>query len=213
MRALTVAIIALAGVSTPAIAQPENVTDHVSFELDAQVLTDYDDSGLWVNGFGGGVNGLWALTASWHVGLRFGIDHWSFESESTVAGLVPPGAQVTFSQSTGQIDALSLSPMIRYEREEVFPARLGAFVQAGAGAVYQKTFALAEVKYSFGGPESVAKSEVDESNTEVQALAIAGITRPVSSSSWFEVLASYTTILADETVDVWGIGVGFRMRV
>jgi hypothetical protein len=210
MRML-IAFFVLLAAAVPALAQPDaDLSDHLSVQLDAQVLTDYDDSDIWVNGFGGNVTGLWALTASWHVCVRIGLSHWSYDSESTVADMVPPGAQLTHSQSSGQLDIYSLTPTIRFERYEVLPWRLGAFAEAGVGAAHVKTFAVSEVNYT-GGGSGTDRFEIDESSTQSQAVVTAGVTYPASESSWFEVLGSYTSILADESVDYFGIGVGFRV--
>jgi hypothetical protein len=128
----------------------------------------------------------------------------------TVADMVPPGAQLTYSQSSGQLDIYSLTPTIRFERYEVLPWRLGAFAEAGVGAAHVKTFAVSEVNYT-GGGSGTDRFEIDESSTQSQAVVTAGVTYPASESSWFEVLGSYTSILADESVDYFGIGVGFRV--
>ena len=213
MRALIALIPVL--VAVPAVAQPDgDLSDHISVRVDAQVLTDYDDASLFVNGFAGNVSGLWALSVSWFVCARFGISHWSFESESTVAGLVPPGAQLTFSQSSGQIDVISLMPTIRYARHDVFPLELGGFLEAGVGGAHVSTFAMAEIEYSGGGSGQGADGfKLDESETAVQWLATAGLTHAVSDSSWFEVLVSYTVIMASETIDIFGFGVGVQVWI
>jgi hypothetical protein len=206
--------LAILVVAAPATAQKEDVTEHVSVELDADVLTDYDDSGLWVNGLGGGVTGLWALSASTFACARFGLVHWSYDEELVVPEVVPPGALITAQQSTGQLEILSLTPMIRYQREEVLPADLGAFAEGGAGIAYVKTFALTEVRYDTATVEGqVARFEINEVDVFADVIVAAGVTRAVSSSSWVEIISSYHAIFADETSHVFGIGVGFRVRV
>jgi hypothetical protein len=211
MRAITGTMMILAVATAPVAAQPENVTDRWSIDIDAGFFTDFDDSGLWINGLGAGVTGLYALRADVAVCTRFGIMHWPFESDAVTPDLVPPGAAVTFEQSSGQTEVISLTPMIRYQREEVFPSHVGAFAQIGAGVAYVKQFALTEITY--GPSDTPAKFEIDESEFDGELVVMAGVTKPVSSSSSFEVIASYHAIFADDTADTFGIGVGFAIRV
>jgi hypothetical protein len=210
MRAITGTMIILAVVTAPAAAQPENVTGRWSIGIDAGVFTDFDDSGLWINGLGAGVTGLYALRADVAVCTRFGIMHWPYESDAVTPDLVPPGTAVTFEQSSGQTEVVSLTPMIRYQREEVFPSHVGAFAQIGAGVAYVKQFALTEITYT---PDTPATFEIDESEFDGELVVMAGVMRPVSSSSSVEVIASYHAIFADDTADTFGIGVGFVIRV
>jgi len=139
-------MVIMAAAALPASAQEAGTTDHISVEMDAGFLSDYDDSGLWEQGYIAGVAGLWSLNASTALCVRFGISHWSYVPDSVVLDLVPPSAELTFQQSSGQIEVLALTPMIRW-------------------------------------------------------------------SSWLEVIPVCHVIFAEETANVFGISVGFRVRV
>jgi hypothetical protein len=214
MRAMMGAMVIVAFASASAPAQDEDVSDHVSMEIDVGILGDYDDSNLWGDSYEGGVTGLWELSAATFLCARFGLSHWSYASGSVVESLVPPGSEIVFEKSSGQLEILALTPMIRYQREDVFPWRLGAFVQAGVGLAYVKTFALTEVEYTTGPVNTdVAEFTIDTNDWFVEAFVGAGLSRPISSSSWIDVFPSYRAIFADDTAHVFGISAGFRVRV
>lgn len=201
----------VAAATVPVAAQQENVTEHVWIELDGGAFTKYDDSGLWGSGLGGGVTGLWGLNTTTLLGARFSVTQWSYESSFVVPGLVPAGSELTSEHSSGDVQMVSLTPVIRYQREEVM-GRLGAFVAGGLGVAYMKQFARSEITY-FPPSQGAAQFELDESAWKASIEFLAGLRRPVSSSSWLELMATYRTVLAGETANIVGGGVAFNMRV
>ncbi|HET6348342.1 MAG TPA: hypothetical protein VFH88_04585, partial [Candidatus Krumholzibacteria bacterium] len=192
-----------------AAAQEEDVSEHVSVELDAGFAGKYDVADYWGSGYNVGVRGLWAVNTTTSVCARFGIEHWPYQSAPVIPTLVPPGAVVSVEKSTGQVEKLSLTPAVRYQRENVV-SLLGAFLEAGVGIAYVKTFALTEVLY-FGGLDDYARFEIDESTVRAQVSLAAGLTRAISTSSWLELLSAYELLLMDGTPDVFSISVGFRV--
>lgn len=213
VRGVIGTLVTLSLASTPALAQSENVTEHVSLELDLGFLSAYDDSDLWDDGFDAGVAGLWALNATTSLSARFGISHWSYVPDSVVDDLVPPGSELLFEQSSGQVEVLALTPLARYEREEVFPWRLGAFVHGGVGIAYVKTFARTEVEYVSGSGTEAQRFEINESDWFADVFLGAGLSRAVTSSTWIELMPSYRVIFGDETTNIVAVSLGFRLRV
>ena len=207
---LAVIILSLAATSAP--AQKEDVTERYSVAFDAGFPTDYDDSNRWANGYDAGVTALWAWTASTSFCARFGISHWSYVSEGVVHDLIPPGAQIEFQQSTGQIELLSLTPMIRYQREHAL-GRLGAFGEGGAGLAYVKTFALTDVGYSAGPDTEVENFEINKSQLGASVMIGAGVSHPVSSSSWIDLVPTYRAIFTGDVAQLVAVSLAFRLRV
>jgi hypothetical protein len=186
----------------------------ISVEVNAGFVGDYDDSNLWHSGYTAGVGGLWWASESVHLGACFAITHWSYRPDDTVAALVPDDAVLMVAQSSGQIEMLELIPSLRWERNEVLPHRCGVLVQGGVGAAYVKTFALTEVLFetATANPE-VARFEINESTVRVVVAAVAGLTRPISTSAWLEVFPSYRAVFMDEVTHVFAISIGCRVQV
>ena len=86
---------------------------------------------------------------------------------------------------------LTLTPMVRWQREEVLPWHLGAFVQGGVGIAYVKTQLLSQ--------SEVGTFEIDESDYWAEVMLGAGLSRAVTSSTSIELIPSYRFIFADET--------------
>jgi len=211
MRALAGAMIMMAAAATPVVAQQESVTERWSVELDAAFFGEYDDSGLWGSGAGGGITGWWALNTTTYLGAHFSVTQWSYESSSVVSDLVPPGSELRSEESTGHVQLVSLTPLIRYQREEVM-GTLGAFAAAGGGVAYLRQHALTDVTF-FPPSVGAASFELDDSSWNASIEMLAGLRLPVSSSSWLELISSYRALFADETANLVGIGVGFHVRV
>jgi hypothetical protein len=191
-------------------AQAEDITERWSVEFDAGFHDDYDDSGLWGGGYDVGVTGLWSHSASTSFSARFGLSHWSYNSGHVVDALLPEGEELTEERSAGQVQALALVPMARYQREDVL-GKLGAFVEGGVGIVYVKTFALTEVLYDAG--TKLNTFEIDESDVGAEVRFCMGVSRAVSTSSWLDFFPSYRGIFTEETAHVLGFAFGFRVRV
>lgn len=186
-----------------------------SVEVSGGFVGDFDDSGLWEDGYSGAVTALWWASESVHVAAGLGLTHWSYRPDELVASLVPSGATLLVEQSTGELEIVDLVPSVRWERDEIMPMRVGVFVQGGAGVAYVKTFALSEVQYDdgSGGPPTDLDFEIDQSDVYLEGVASAGFTRPMSTSSWLELFTSYRVIAADETADVFAVSVGFRVQM
>lgn len=202
--------------TTNAFAQDsrEQADGRVSIELSGGFVGDFDDSGLWESGYTVVTTGLWWASESVHLALGFGVTRWSYQPEDVVNSLVPSGATLIVEQSTGDLEILDLVPSVRWERAESMPMRLGFFLQGGAGVAYVETFALSEVLYDTGsGPFTAAAFEINETDFYLEGLAAAGLTRPVSRGSWLELFSSYRMIAADETANVFAVGIGFRVQI
>ena len=193
----------------PVVAQQEDVTEHVSLELDAGFYNQYDDSGLWDSGVGAGISGLWAVDAALSLGARFSVTHWSYVPSSIVAELTPMGAAYVSEESSGQVQVVSLTPLVRYQRERVV-GKLGAFVAAGPGVAYLKEHATTDVYYTRNGARDRNSFEIENSAFKVTFEAMTGLGHAVSSSSSLELIAFYRFI--DEH-HLYGVGAGFYLRV
>src|SRR5678815_1221515 len=75
---------------------------------------------------------MMAAAATPVVAQQESVTEWSYESSSVVSDLVPPGSELRSEESTGHVQLVSLTPLIRYQREEVM-GTLGAFAAAGGG--------------------------------------------------------------------------------
>jgi len=84
-RGLLGTLVLMVAVAPYAAAEDEGVTEHVSVELDAGFLSDYDDSRMWNHGYDAGVTGLWSSNGSTMFCARFGLSHWSYASGPVVA--------------------------------------------------------------------------------------------------------------------------------
>ena len=216
MRVLAGAMMILASVATPVTAQKEDVSEHMSIELDAYFSTDYSDSDFWGSGLGGGVTGFYALSTTTFVGARFSVTQWSYEPGSIGQELVNDisfGSDVTSEHSSGHVRLVSLTPLVRYQRDAVL-GQLGAFIAAGAGVAYMKESALTEVTYfPHAAGEGTAEFEIDNSDVNATFQLLAGLRFPVSSSSCLELISSYRTTVASNASDMVGVGIGFHIRV
>lgn len=199
----------VAALVVPAVAQQEDVTEHVSLELDAGFYNRYDDSDLWDSGVGAGISGLWAVDAALSLGARFSVTHWSYDPSSIVADLTPVGAAYVSEESSGQVQVVALTPLARYQRERVV-GKLGAFVAAGPGVAYVKEHATTDVYYTLGGTRDVNSFEHESSDFKVTFEAMTGLGHAVSSSSSLELIAFYRFI-GDH--NLYGVGAGFYLRV
>lgn len=215
MRALAGAMIIVAA-ATPVVAQQESVTERWSIELDASFFGNYDDSDLWGNGVGGGITGLYALSASTYLGARFSVTQWPYQSSSIAQDLVneaSPGSEITSEESSGHAQLVSMTPLVRYQREGVL-GTLGAFIAGGAGVAYTKESAHTDVAYFPHAPtEGFATFEIDDSDVNATFQLMAGLRLPVSSSSWLELISSYRTIVASSVSDMIGVGAGYHLRI
>jgi hypothetical protein len=203
----------MAAVAPFAAAEDEGVTEHVSIELDAGFLSDYDDSKMWAHGYDAGVTGLWSSNGSTMFCARFGLSHWSYMSGPVVADLVPEGALLTAESSSGQVQKLTFTPMVRYQREGVL-SKLGAFVEGGVGVAYVKTFARTEVLYEEGvqGTQKGA-FEISESDVGAQVLLGAGLFHSLTSLSCIDLMSTYQALITGDTAHFFSVHVGYRLRV
>jgi hypothetical protein len=195
-------------------AAAADADSRISLEFSAGFVSGYDDSGLWDNGYTAGATGLWWASESVHLGVALGLTSWSYQPEQVVDDLVPPGANLVVEQSTGDLQIVELVPCVRWEHDESLPLRLGFFLQGGAGLAYVKTFALSDVLYETGGgPQQANRFEINESDVNLEGVASAGFTRPVSTTSWLELFSSYRAVIMDETVDLLSLSIGFRVQL
>jgi hypothetical protein len=202
--------------TAPTLAAGEEEIRRFSIAFDAGLISTYDDGAdIWRPGKAVEITGLYPLGNTAFVGGRIGIIHWGYNESKVVPGLIPRGTELVFEQSTGQLQMIEFGPVIRYAREGVLGKRIGLYVQFSGNAVYAKTFALSEIMFVAGGyrPEA-RKFEINESRYRVAFIISGGFMRPISNSSWIELLPSYRGVLTDSGVlHLAGISLAYRVRI
>jgi hypothetical protein len=206
---------AMLAAADPVPAMPTRPpTVHWSAGVDIGLPTDFDDSGLWSNGYAAGVSGYWSVNGAVSVGMRFGIEHWSYNQGSVLSELVPPNATIVVEKSTGSVQVLEFSPFVRYWREGIVGSKAGGFVQASAELAFVKPYALTQVSYDLGARGGQAMFEINESSWRPAVWTAAGLTFEVSDQSWIELFPSYRAIFENGgTTSLWALSLGFKMRV
>lgn len=212
-RGLLGTLVLMVAVAPLAAAEDEGVTDHVSVEFDAGLLTDYDGSGMWGQGYDAGVTGLWSSNGSTLFCARFGLSNWPYVPGSIPESLVPAGSVLVAEQSSGQIQKVSLTPILRYQREEAL-SKLGAFLEGGVGIAYMRTHALTEVVYRNNAVNSQDGTfEIEESVVRAEVFLGAGLSHFLTSSSWIDLMSTYQALITSDTAHIFSVHVGFRVRV
>ncbi len=204
----------LAAADPPPEMPPSPPTVHWSAGVDVGLATDFDDSGLWSNGYAAGVSGYWSVNGAVSVGMRFGIEHWSYNQASVLRQLVPPSATIVTETSTGSVQLLEFSPFVRYWREGIVGPKAGGFLQASMEFAYVNPYALTQVVYDDGARGGQATFEINESAWRPAVWGAAGLTFEVSDQSWIELFPSVRVIFENGgTKELWAFSVGFKMRV
>jgi len=209
-------VAAIAALSFGTASATDEESSSISVAFDAGLIWYFGErNDIWRSGTIAGVTGLYPVNSTLSVGGRIGLNHWDYNDAGIVAGLVPCGAEILSSQSTGQLQMIEFGPVARLGRDRFFADHAGLFLQLSTCIVYVKTFALSEVMFSTGGFRAGVRSfEINHSRYRPGVAVSGGFTRPVTRSSWIDLVPSYRGVYDEGSItNLVGVSLAYRAKI
>lgn len=172
-----------------------------------------DGSDLWESGSAFGINLLYPIHGHLAIGARFGINRWALDKQRAVDAILPPGATLLGSDSSGEFTIVGLTPVIRATSAPWFSERVTGFVEADGGLFRVSFNAETVVEYLLGSQDEIVVASASGADFRGGGGIAAGLSFTLSKDSRLEIYPVYNFLFEpDGTTAFIDLLVAFRVE-